>query len=67
MCESDSVRPSHQAERCREKAAEAKRSAARAPQPSIKILFEEVASIWLRLAEQTEWIDGQKGKPLKPR
>jgi hypothetical protein len=39
---------------CRKKAAEAKRRAAGAPDPSIKILFEEVASGWLRLAEQME-------------
>jgi hypothetical protein len=54
---SNRAMPSHQAEMCREKAAEAKRSAARAPHPSIKTLFEEVASSWLRLAEQTEWIE----------
>jgi hypothetical protein len=54
---SNRAMPSHQAEMCREKAAEAKRSAARAPHPSIKILFGEVASSWLRLAEQTEWIE----------
>jgi hypothetical protein len=54
---SNRAMPSPQAEMCREKAAEAKRSAARAPHPSIKTLFEEVASSWLRLAEQTEWIE----------
>ena len=54
---SNRAMPSHQAEMCREKVAEAKRSAARAPHPSIKILFGEVASSWLRLAEQTEWIE----------
>jgi hypothetical protein len=44
---------------CRQRAAEAKRSAARAQHPSIKRAFEEVASGWLILAEQTEWIERQ--------
>jgi hypothetical protein len=60
---SNRAMPSPQAEMCREKAAEAKRSAARAPHPSIKTLFEEVASSWLRLAEQTEWIERRASEP----
>jgi hypothetical protein len=60
---SNRAMPSPQAEMCREKAAEAKRSAARAPHPSIKTLFEEVASGWLRLAEQTEWIERRASEP----
>jgi hypothetical protein len=44
----------------RQKAAEAKQSAARARIPSIKQAFEEVARGWLLLAEQMEWLDRQK-------
>jgi hypothetical protein len=44
---------------CRQRAAEAKRSATRAQHPSIKRAFEEVASGRLILAEQTEWIERQ--------
>src|SRR5262249_61188506 len=44
----------------RQKAAEAKQSAARARIPSIKQAFEEVANGWVVLAEQTEWMDRQK-------
>jgi hypothetical protein len=43
----------------RQKAAEAKHSAARASNASIKGAFEEVARGWLVLAEQMEWIDSQ--------
>jgi hypothetical protein len=55
--------PSPRAEMCRKKAAEAKRRAAGAPDPSIKSLFEEVASGWLRLAEQTEWVEQRASEP----
>jgi hypothetical protein len=44
----------------RQKAAEAKQSAAKATNPSIKRAFEEVAAGWLVLAEQMEWIDRQR-------
>jgi hypothetical protein len=45
---------------CRQKAAEAKQSAAKARNPSIKRAFEEVAGGWLVLAEQMDWMDRQK-------
>jgi len=45
----------------RQKAAEARQSAARAKSPSIKQAFEEVANGWVVLAEQMEWMDRQKG------
>jgi hypothetical protein len=48
----------------RYKAAEAKQGAARAQSPSIKQAFEEVASGWVVLAEQMEWMDRQRG-PLQ--
>jgi hypothetical protein len=41
----------------RHKAAEAKQSAAKATNPSIKRAFEEVAAGWLVLAEQLEWME----------
>ena len=44
----------------RQKAAEAKQSAAQAKNPSIKSAFEEVARGWLLLAEQVEWMDSPK-------
>jgi hypothetical protein len=45
---------------CRQKAAEAKQSAAKAKNPLIKRAFEEVAAGWRVLAEQMEWTDRQK-------
>ena len=39
----------------RQKAAEAKRSAAQAKNPFLKRAFEDVARGWLVLAEQMEW------------
>jgi hypothetical protein len=47
----------------RQKAAEAKQSAAKATNPSIKRAFEEVAAGWLVLAEQLEWMDSQQAFP----
>jgi hypothetical protein len=47
----------------RQKAAEAKQSAAKARNPSIKRAFEEVAAGWLVLAEQLEWMDSQQALP----
>jgi hypothetical protein len=47
----------------RQKAAEAKQSAAKATNPSIKRAFEEVAAGWLVLAEQMERMDSQKASP----
>jgi hypothetical protein len=44
----------------RQKAAEAKQSAARARNPFIKSAFEEVARGWLVLAEQIAWMENQK-------
>jgi hypothetical protein len=44
----------------RQRAADAKRRAAQAKDPSVKKAFEEVARGWLVLAEQMEWIDRQK-------
>jgi hypothetical protein len=46
----------------RQKAPEAKRSAA-SKKPSLKRAFEDVARGWLVLAEQIEWIDNQKPPP----
>jgi hypothetical protein len=51
---------SSQAEMCRQKAAEAKQSAAKAKNPFIKRAFEELAAAWRILAEQMEWTDRQK-------
>jgi hypothetical protein len=48
------------ADNYRQKAAEAKQSAAKATNLSIKKAFEEVAGGWLVLAEQMEWIDRQR-------
>jgi hypothetical protein len=50
----------------RQKAAEAKQSAAKAKNPFIKRAFEEVAAGWRVLAEQMEWTDRQKS-PLSAR
>jgi hypothetical protein len=50
----------------RQKAAEAKQSAARAQSPFIKRAFEEVASGWLILADQMEWMDRQKASTPEP-
>jgi hypothetical protein len=44
----------------RQKASEAKQSAARAKNPSLRRAFEEVARGWLVLAEQIAWMDSQK-------
>jgi len=44
----------------RQKAAEAKQSAARARNPFIKSAFEEVVRGWLVLAEQIAWMENQK-------
>jgi len=44
----------------RQRAAEAKKSSARASNPSVKSAFQEVARGWLVLAEQMEWIDRQR-------
>jgi hypothetical protein len=41
----------------RQKAADAKGRAAQAKNSSIKNAFEEVANVWLLLAEQVEWIE----------
>jgi hypothetical protein len=49
----------------RERAAEAKQSAALAKNPSIKSAFQEVAQHWLLLAEHMEWIDRQEGLALE--
>jgi hypothetical protein len=44
----------------RQRAADAKKRAAQAKDPSAKKAFEEVAKAWLLLAEQIEWTDRQK-------
>jgi hypothetical protein len=44
----------------RQRAADAKKRAAQAKDPSVKRAFEEVAAGWRVLAEQMEWIDRQK-------
>ena len=49
----------------RQRAAEAEYRAAQAKNPFIKSAFEEATTIWLVLAQQTEWIDSQKASPLK--
>jgi hypothetical protein len=48
----------------RQKAAEAKQSAGKTTNPSIKRAFEEVAGSWLVLAEQIEWVDQQR-RPVR--
>jgi hypothetical protein len=50
----------------RQRTAEAKQSAARAKNPSIKSAFEEVAAGWLVLAEQMEWIDRERERKTGP-
>jgi hypothetical protein len=47
----------------RQKAAEAKQSAAQAKNPSLRRAFEDVAHAWLVLAEQIEWMDSRKVPP----
>lgn len=54
------------ADRFRQKAAEAKQSAAKAQNPSMKREFEEVAAAWLVLAEQMEWIDREHERKTAP-
>jgi hypothetical protein len=44
----------------RQKASEAKQSAARAKNLLLRRAFEEVARGWLVLAEQIAWMDSQK-------
>jgi hypothetical protein len=44
----------------RQEAAKAKRNAAEAKNPAMKRAFEEMATRWLRLAEQMQWIDRDK-------
>jgi len=44
----------------RQRAAEAKQSAAQAKNPSLRRAFEDVAHGWLVLAEQIEWMDSRK-------
>jgi hypothetical protein len=44
----------------RQRAADAKKRAAQAKDPSVKRAFEEVAAGWRVLAEQMEWIDWQR-------
>jgi hypothetical protein len=44
----------------RQKAAEAKQSAAQAKNQSMKRAFEEISARYLMLAEQMEWIDSRK-------
>ncbi len=63
-----SVRPRMllRADMYRQKAAEAKRSAARSQIPFLETAFEEVASGWLLLAEQTEWIDREWERKTGP-
>jgi hypothetical protein len=48
---------------CRQKAAQVRQSAAKAKNPSMRRAFEEVASGWLLLADQTEWIEQQSSQP----
>jgi hypothetical protein len=47
----------------RQRAAEAKQSAAQAKNPSLRRAFEDVAHRWLVLAEQIEWMDSRKVPP----
>jgi hypothetical protein len=51
---------SPRADAYRQKASEAKQSAARAKNPSVKRAFEEVARAWLVLAEQIAWMESQE-------
>jgi hypothetical protein len=50
----------------RQRAAEAKQSAARAKNPWMKSAFEEAAAGWLVLAEQMEWIDRERERKTGP-
>jgi hypothetical protein len=52
--------------RFRQKEAEAKQSAAKAKNPSMKREFEEVAAGWRVLAEQVEWIDRERERKTGP-
>jgi hypothetical protein len=58
---------SFRADMYRQKAAEAKQSAAQAKNQSMKRAFEEISARYLVLAEQMEWIDSQKALPLLKR
>jgi len=51
------------ADMCRQKAADAKQRAAQAKDLYVKKAFEEVATGWLVLAEQTERMDSKEGSP----
>jgi hypothetical protein len=48
------------ADMCRQKAAQARKSAAKTKNLSMKRAFEEVAVRWLRLAEQMQCMDSQE-------
>jgi ribosomal protein L3 len=48
------------ADMCRQKATQARQSAAKAKDPAMKREFEELAVRWLQLAEQMQWIDSQE-------
>jgi hypothetical protein len=50
----------------RQKAAEAKQSAAQAKNQSMKRAFEEISARYLVLAEQMEWMDSQKASAAPP-
>jgi hypothetical protein len=50
----------------RQRAADAKQSAARAKNPWIKSAFEEAAAGWHVLAEQMEWIDRERQRKAGP-
>jgi hypothetical protein len=56
-------RMSARADMYRQKAAEAKNSAAQASNPHVKSAFKEVARAWVVLAEQMEWMDSQAKLP----
>jgi len=49
-----------QADRYRQRAAEVKRRAVQAKNPSTKSALEDAADCWLLLARQVEWINSPK-------
>jgi hypothetical protein len=61
-----SPRMSLRADIYRQKAADAKQGAAEAKNPSMKRAFEGVAASWLVLAEEMDWIDGERERKTGP-
>src|SRR5689334_19786543 len=53
--------PRSRSNQFRQRAIEARRQAAHAYDPALRCMFEDNASNWEGLAEQTEWIDAAAG------